>query len=412
VATDIASRGIDVNDITHVVNFDMPIDPETYVHRIGRTARAGASGVAVTFCCGDQKRRLRAIEQRANITLPPAEELPKMVTPPRAERDAEYAADDRSDRRDRRDRRDRDDRPQRSGRPERSGRGKPAGRGASGGFKKPFSKSRSDRPEGFKPWKRDDTRTSRPKSSSGYVSKWQKSDTRSDHSDRAAGPKRGGGFKPAWKRDNDRTEHGGGFKKNFDRSDSKSGGYKPKWQRDDARPAQDRGDKPAWKKRDDRPSGSGGYKKQFDGNRSTTGGYKARPAREGGYKPAWRKTSDRPASEGGFKPAWKKRGDQPMHASTRDGADRPERSDQTGRDGGYKKAGFKKTGAKKDGYKKSGSSNQAGFKKHGGYPRVASNGPSPRSGGTGPEGARAKARRAGKSRVTNSNRRGTSKRYA
>ena len=64
VATDIAARGIDVDGITHVVNFDIPNEPETYVHRIGRTARAGASGVAISFCDeGDEKLFLRDIER-------------------------------------------------------------------------------------------------------------------------------------------------------------------------------------------------------------------------------------------------------------------------------------------------------------------------------------------------------------
>lgn len=69
VATDVASRGIDVDEITHVVNFDMPIDAETYVHRIGRTARAGASGVAVSFCDRDDAAVLRSIQRRTKATL-------------------------------------------------------------------------------------------------------------------------------------------------------------------------------------------------------------------------------------------------------------------------------------------------------------------------------------------------------
>jgi ATP-dependent RNA helicase RhlE len=63
VATDIASRGIDVDGITHVVNYDLTDEPETYVHRIGRTARAGASGVAVSFCDSEEVANLRAIEK-------------------------------------------------------------------------------------------------------------------------------------------------------------------------------------------------------------------------------------------------------------------------------------------------------------------------------------------------------------
>jgi len=62
VATDIAARGIDVADVTHVVNFELPNVPESYVHRIGRTARAGASGVALSFCDPTERAYLRDIE--------------------------------------------------------------------------------------------------------------------------------------------------------------------------------------------------------------------------------------------------------------------------------------------------------------------------------------------------------------
>jgi ATP-dependent RNA helicase RhlE len=63
VATDIAARGIDVDQVSHVINFDLPEEAETYVHRIGRTARAGAEGVAVSFCESDERGTLRAIER-------------------------------------------------------------------------------------------------------------------------------------------------------------------------------------------------------------------------------------------------------------------------------------------------------------------------------------------------------------
>jgi ATP-dependent RNA helicase RhlE len=63
VATDIAARGIDVDEISHVVNYDLPNVPETYVHRIGRTARAGASGIALSFCDGEEREFLRDIER-------------------------------------------------------------------------------------------------------------------------------------------------------------------------------------------------------------------------------------------------------------------------------------------------------------------------------------------------------------
>lgn len=63
IATDLVSRGIDVENVGHVINFDLPLDPETYVHRIGRTARAGKSGKAISFCEENEKERLSAIEE-------------------------------------------------------------------------------------------------------------------------------------------------------------------------------------------------------------------------------------------------------------------------------------------------------------------------------------------------------------
>jgi ATP-dependent RNA helicase RhlE len=71
VATDIAARGLDVNDISHVINYDLPEVPEIYVHRIGRTGRAGAAGRAVSFCGRDERPRLRRIERltRRNIKV-------------------------------------------------------------------------------------------------------------------------------------------------------------------------------------------------------------------------------------------------------------------------------------------------------------------------------------------------------
>ncbi|MCZ6688278.1 MAG: DEAD/DEAH box helicase [Planctomycetota bacterium] len=70
VATDIASRGIDVDDITHVVNFDLPNVPECYVHRIGRTARAGAKGSAITFCSIAERKELAAVERVIGTRIP------------------------------------------------------------------------------------------------------------------------------------------------------------------------------------------------------------------------------------------------------------------------------------------------------------------------------------------------------
>jgi ATP-dependent RNA helicase RhlE len=70
VATDIAARGIDVDGISHVVNFDLPNIPETYVHRIGRTARAGAEGVAISLCDGEEMAYLRDIEKLIRMSIP------------------------------------------------------------------------------------------------------------------------------------------------------------------------------------------------------------------------------------------------------------------------------------------------------------------------------------------------------
>jgi ATP-dependent RNA helicase RhlE len=70
VATDIAARGIDVEGITHVINFDLPVEPEVYVHRVGRTARAGADGDAISFCCAEERDALRSIERFIRRRVP------------------------------------------------------------------------------------------------------------------------------------------------------------------------------------------------------------------------------------------------------------------------------------------------------------------------------------------------------
>jgi len=70
VATDIAARGIDVDGVTHVVNYDMPDVPENYVHRIGRTARAGTEGVAIAFCAPDEREELHAVEKLIRLRIP------------------------------------------------------------------------------------------------------------------------------------------------------------------------------------------------------------------------------------------------------------------------------------------------------------------------------------------------------
>ncbi len=76
VATDIAARGIDVQGVSHVFNFDLPNEPESYVHRIGRTARAGADGCAVSFCDAEERPYLRSIEKLIGIRIPVEGETP------------------------------------------------------------------------------------------------------------------------------------------------------------------------------------------------------------------------------------------------------------------------------------------------------------------------------------------------
>ena len=70
VATDIAARGIDVEELTHVINYELPNIPETYVHRIGRTGRAGASGIALSFCDAEELDFLKDIHKLINISIP------------------------------------------------------------------------------------------------------------------------------------------------------------------------------------------------------------------------------------------------------------------------------------------------------------------------------------------------------
>jgi len=110
IATDIAARGIDVDGITHVINFDLPNEPESYVHRIGRTARAGAEGIAWSFCDGSERPYLKDIEKltRQRIFV---EVLPDL--PPLARGEAEQTAR----------------RPQRSNEGQRNGGGRNGGPG-------------------------------------------------------------------------------------------------------------------------------------------------------------------------------------------------------------------------------------------------------------------------------------------
>ncbi|MFA6044015.1 MAG: DEAD/DEAH box helicase [Phycisphaerales bacterium] len=78
VATDVAARGLDVDGVTHVFNYELPDDPESYVHRIGRTGRAGATGLAISFCDHDERVLLRDIERLTGKRVPLVNEIPEL----------------------------------------------------------------------------------------------------------------------------------------------------------------------------------------------------------------------------------------------------------------------------------------------------------------------------------------------
>ncbi len=92
VATDVASRGIDIDGISHVINFDIPNEPESYVHRIGRTGRAGKVGIALTFCSRAERRELMAIEKFIGKTLDIVID-PQRPLPPPVESQARFASE-------------------------------------------------------------------------------------------------------------------------------------------------------------------------------------------------------------------------------------------------------------------------------------------------------------------------------
>ena len=92
IATDIAARGIDIAGLSHVFNYDMPMEPEAYVHRIGRTGRAGRDGKAISFCCIDEMKQLEQVEKLIGKRLPVREsEWPMLVTTPTDPKEKEAA---------------------------------------------------------------------------------------------------------------------------------------------------------------------------------------------------------------------------------------------------------------------------------------------------------------------------------
>lgn len=80
VATDIAARGIDIDELSHVINFELPNIPETYVHRIGRTGRAGNTGIAISFCSAEERTELKDIQKLINKSIPDVPEHPFVLS--------------------------------------------------------------------------------------------------------------------------------------------------------------------------------------------------------------------------------------------------------------------------------------------------------------------------------------------
>ena len=101
VATDVAARGIDVDAVSHVFNFDLPNESETYVHRIGRTGRAGATGLAISFCDDSERGYLKSIERQIRLAIPvvPVGKLEEFPTIPSSHSNGPNADDRRGDRR-------------------------------------------------------------------------------------------------------------------------------------------------------------------------------------------------------------------------------------------------------------------------------------------------------------------------
>jgi ATP-dependent RNA helicase RhlE len=165
IATDVAARGIDVAGLSHVINFDLTDTPESYVHRIGRTGRAGLGGLAISFCAPDERNKLGAIiaavgprVELFELDGTPVTDFKASGGASRGRRRPPQGARDRNDR----DRSSRDDRPA-------GGRGRPAGKPANG-YRRQTRPAGGGRPEGDSSPKRDSRpkRDARPNRDSGF----------------------------------------------------------------------------------------------------------------------------------------------------------------------------------------------------------------------------------------------------
>jgi ATP-dependent RNA helicase RhlE len=175
VATDIAARGIDIEAVTHVVNFDLPNVPESYVHRIGRTARAGAAGIAISFCDAEEKPYLRDIEKLIRRELPTSASV-----------DTGAASDAAAPLRPRQDRPHGHSRGQNGG-PARHGRGPHPhqGQGSSGGGAQRGRSRHAQNPKGH--GHQAQTRQVQDRQANGYPSQGRQDEGRQGHGRPARG---------------------------------------------------------------------------------------------------------------------------------------------------------------------------------------------------------------------------------
>ena len=294
VATDVAARGIDVQGISHAINFDLPLQAEDYVHRIGRTGRAGRDGLAYTLALHGERHKVRRIESYISQTINP--EIIAGLEPQRTERPRH---------------------------------GKPGGGGKfhdkrAGGF------DRGPR----KPEERREFSGDRPQRSFGDKPAFEKRREFGDRPQRDFGdrPQRSFGDKPAFNKPNrefgdrpafgDRAPREGGQRREFGDRPQRSFGDKPAFNKPNRefgdRPQRDFGDRPQRSAAGDKA----GFKPRRDfGDKPAFGD---RAPREGGFGQR-REFGDRPQRNFGDKPAFGQRrefGDRPQ----RDAGDRPQRS--------------------------------------------------------------------------------------
>ncbi|MBN9247359.1 MAG: DEAD/DEAH box helicase, partial [Hyphomicrobium sp.] len=293
VATDIAARGIDVSNITHVVNFDMPLDPETYVHRVGRTARKGTTGIAISLCDPSERGEIRAIERMMKQPLVVMDDVGGEVRPmPERRRD--------------------DDAPRRQGAP-RGGRGGEGHRGRPG-FQGGAGRNRSEHPAGDRSnGHSDDRRRDRPQRrpydpaasiagpAAEGAAKFGVADR--EHKPRSAdrprhdGPHRGPrGDRPSEHRQSEHRqgEHRQGEHRAGGHRGDNRGHARPSRHSDDARHTD--GVRRADGARPDRNHGPAGRHRDETGTAKREGGHGPRKPHHGGGegRPSWKGGSDAP----------------------------------------------------------------------------------------------------------------------